>query len=207
MPWEFEYEGPDVYFVQDLNCKRCIAKNRQGKDCKLITCIGLPYCWVHLYYLHHLRIKQSTIPNAGNGVFAMDGSKPEKDIIFKKGAHITDFYGEILNLADIKARYGKNNAPYGILISGKDGIYEDGAIERGVGSLINHKPHSQANAKLSLSKNKRIKIIATKNIRNNQEIFVDYGKDYKMNEPYIEYSTKKRNETKTIRKFKRYTPF
>ena len=34
------------------------------------------------------------------------------------------------------------------------------------------------------------KVRATKNIRNNKEIFVNYGKDYKMSEQGVTYSTR-----------------
>ena len=77
-------------------------------------------------------------------------------------------------------RYGSYTAPYGIQISKRQN--EDGALHRGIGSLVNHPPHNgRSNARFSVSK-QRIVLVATKNIRNNQEIFVNYGRDYRFNE-------------------------
>ena len=51
-----------------------------------------------------------------------------------------------------------------------------------------------ANVRFSISANNKIKIIATKNIKNNAELFVNYGNDYNFNEP-VSTSTNNRKWT------------
>jgi len=207
MPYQFTYENPTNFLQGDLICQQCIAQNRQNTKCKKITCFGTPYCWVHLYYKFHLKIKPSTIPGAGNGLFAMDTSKPQDAIIFKKGDEIAPFFGEKLTLEDVKARYGKYLAPYVIMQNKKENVYVDGAFERTAASMINHKAHSRANCRFSVSY-KGILLKATKNIRNNDEIFASYGRDYKMNDKNVQFETKKISSTAKRRAegFKRYAP-
>lgn len=63
--------------------------------------------------------------------------------------------------------------------------------------MINHASRSRSNCKFSISRNNRnralddlIVIKALKNIRNGQELLVDYGNNYDMNEEGVSYETK-----------------
>ncbi len=70
-----------------------------------------------------------------------------------------------------------------------DHRFEDGAIHRGVGTLVNQWPTAnRTNARFGVSRN-RIVLFTTKNIRNGQEIFVRYGNEYRFDEK-TQYSTK-----------------
>ena len=64
----------------------------------------------------------------------------------------------------------------------------DGAIRRGIGSLLNHNP-KKANCRFSICRDNTIAIVAIKHIKNFQELYLNYGKQYIMNEPNIAYST------------------
>ena len=71
--------------------------------------------------------------------------------------------------------------------------YEDGALHRGVGTLPNHTSSRFTNAKLVAGRidgKPSAKVKTTKSIRNSKEIFVNYGKNYIMNEPGINNSIK-----------------
>lgn len=50
-------------------CGRCKKIKPDGARCRLRTCKTFPYCWIHLKYKEGFRVKDSTIPGAGQGVF------------------------------------------------------------------------------------------------------------------------------------------
>ena len=138
-----------------------------------------------------LEIADSTIQNAGKGLFARKPSATANAIVFKPNEFIAYYDGQVINHQELLERYGQWTAPYGIKLHHNQ--YEDAALSRGVGSLINHSPR-RANVRFSISANNKIKIIATKNIKNNAELFVNYGNEYNFNEP-VSTSTNNRKWT------------
>jgi hypothetical protein len=52
--------------------QQCTAPNSKGEQCKSKTCNG-QYCWTHLKKLEKLRIKKSGVPEAGRGLFVVEG--------------------------------------------------------------------------------------------------------------------------------------
>jgi SET domain-containing protein len=128
----------------------------------------------------HLLIQDSSIQGAGKGLFAKHPTQEQDAIVFHKGDKIIAYDGELTNRTTLTDRYGPYTAPYGIEIS-RDRM-EDGALHRGIATLTNHRPMAQCNARFSVSRG-RIVLVATKRIRNHQEIFVNYGKSYRFNEP------------------------
>lgn len=192
MPYKFEFfinepGQPQVMgFSCKLQCVRCSANTAQGTQCKRNVCIGTPYCWTHLRKERHVVVDESTIAGAGNGLFAYDPADPQGNaIVFRPGDEILQYDGESVTRQQLDERYGEYTAPYGI-IQKHAGVYylEDGACRRGGGTLVNHKPVSRANAKLTFSTStRRFRVVAKNNIRNGAEIFVPYGVDYQFNEP------------------------
>lgn len=186
MPKKFKFFKPheiNPVFECELESTRCTGTKANGQQCTKRSVIGVPFCWIHLLKDRHLRIKDSNIQGAGKGLFAIDKSRPVGEILFRKNDKITNYDGEILTREILTQRYGEYTAPYGVEVNYNHNIYEDGACKRGVGNLVNHQSQAQTNAKLSTNKNRnRIILIATKNIRNGQEIFVNYGSDYAFNE-------------------------
>ncbi len=197
---KFKFNAPEKpSFSCNLQCNRCTATASNGQQCKLRTCIGVPLCWIHNRTVKHLAIKKSTIPGAGKGLFAIRTktkglTQKEKNApIFKKDEVITKYEGEHITNQELTNRYDKTTppvveytAPYALSIkNGNDVVIVDAACKRGIGALANRKPFRLANAKLTSRGN----LTALKPIRDGQEIFTDYGKAYKMNEPTT-YSTK-----------------
>lgn len=192
MPKKFTFKGPEgsqISFTCPLQCSACQAMNTKGgQPCKNRTCIGVPYCWMHLLKLHHLRIKQSSVHNAGKGLFAI--RRGDVDVqgnrvpIFKKGDTIIKYGGEPVTAQQLQARYGNFTAPYGLSVT--KNVFENGACVRGVGTLANHAVKSLANAKYSYATiNRRpayAVIKALKNIYDGDEILVHYGAEYQLNE-------------------------
>jgi hypothetical protein len=173
--------------------------NRQ--QCKRRCVIGLLCCHSHLPSKYHdIEVRASLIPNSGKGIFVKDKTRPAGAIIFRAGDTICPYYGELINQATLDRRYGPrqpNNpedeltAPYAVEVN--RGQYEDAALKRGVGSLINHNPRRLFNCRLgNPNSQNHISIKATKNIRNGDEMYVDYGNAYRMNTPYLHYNTNHR---------------
>ena len=181
----FHYHVPqqEHYFDAPIETCQCAQIKDDGLRCKRRVCIGMPYCYMHLKFKHFLCIKQSSIPNSGMGVFACNQKLPEGAIIFKKNERICYYDGEIISKEVLEDRYTKDyTAPYALEIN--KNRFEDGATHVGVGALINHKPMSKSNCRLSITggKNRKGQIIATKNIKNNTELFLNYGKQYDLNQ-------------------------
>jgi hypothetical protein len=137
---------------------------------------------------HRVRIKDSAY---GKGLFAHDKTLPfggprNRRIVFRNGDVIVDYNGEPVSQAELDRRYDRNgteySAPYGIINYLTDQRY-DGACRRGVGNLANHGRGHNKNADLTSLANGQVVLTATKNIVNGDEIIVDYGADYNLNEP------------------------
>lgn len=168
--------------------------------CKNYTEIGLNLCRVHLTKDKKLRIKYSNV--AGLGLFAHDPSKGATSVIFHKRDYddrrattreksiICQYNGEDINHTEYVRRYGALNPQYTIIKTGSmsdrpNVMYEDASLQRGVGSLVNHTDiSSRVNAHIVKYQNKMV-IEASKDIKNNKEILVDYGNSYVFNSPNI----------------------
>lgn len=144
-------------------------------------------CRAHLKSEFKVDIRPSTIPNAGLGLFVSSKQHGPDEVVFKAHNTIVPYFGEAVDRQTIMERYGRFTAPYGIQNTNLH--FEDGATHRGVGTLINHKPAS-ANAYFSVFRGKA-SIKALRGIKNNTELFLSYGRAYRMNEP-VQYSTNKK---------------
>lgn len=187
MPYFTFKINDDVYYRTQVESFQCIDHTKTGARCKRRCVIGSPVCSTHLAYRHHLKIKPSLIPGAGKGLFAYDPlCRDPNEVLFKRGETICKYYGEVLNLDQLIERYGNKTAPYAIGVSSSR--FEDAARVRGIGSLANTLPNHN-NATISVHHG-RASIKATKPIRNGDEIYLSYGRSYKLNEVGSSYSTK-----------------
>jgi len=168
----------DNDFNAKLRSMRCVAVKKDGVRCKRNTVIGQEYCYSHRESILNLRIQDSTIANAGKGLFAV--GYPDK-IIFKKDARICKYNGEVIDEEELDDRYGEFTAPYGIKLY--NDLYEDAGVFRGIGAMANHSGNQRKiNAKLSVGRDNRAQLKAIKNIKGGQEIVVNYGNRYNFNE-------------------------
>ena len=95
-------------------CSRCIAITKKGTRCSLNTCAVGPKCWMHTLADENLRVKQSHIKEAGKGLYAQKGfrlNKSNNEVVFKKGATIGPYTGEILSAEQVK-RLPKSKKTY-----------------------------------------------------------------------------------------------
>ena len=191
----FHFHTPDGdNFDAELETHRCRANSKaSGTRCKNRVTIGLSTCWQHTMSQKFLQIRTSTIEGAGDGLFVrrMGAQDDRTIVVFKAGDVICQYNGEIISQQTLEERYGDNTAPYGVEL--RAGRKEDGAVARGIGTLINHYPRKK-NCRIAINRNNRAQIVATKNIRNGDELFVSYGRSYRFNED-VETSTNNRKYT------------
>jgi hypothetical protein len=191
MPYKFKIweEGHEPFFTCTLNSERCTANGANGQRCKKRSIIGIPLCWIHLETQSHLKIKESLIPDIGKGLFALNKRLGNNAVVFPRGAIIVEYIGQIINEDILDERYANHTAVYAMNLP--NGDISDSACRRGVSSLINHKAGRESNCRFDEDPNDDTKVVvrATKNIRNNEELYVNYGRGYVF-EPNIKHITK-----------------
>jgi len=180
------YKDSTEIFRGDLHQSKC-------EYCNTTTEYGFEYCKKHLLSEKHLVIGNSKNFPGEKALFASNGKEVsdnwrENEIVFHgpkptskssfstKGDHIIDYNGETLSKNDMNCRYGKDihgiNV-YGPYCAKENSHIVDAACVRGVGSFCNHQPKYRANAELYGTK--KLKIAASKHIRNGSEIEITYG--------------------------------
>lgn len=197
MPYKFQLTwktpdgstNPQGQFWCVLKCQRCTATTaNNGRRCSRTTCIGAPYCWSHLRSVGHLRIKPSTIPGGGKGLY-VDSSRL-RNPVFKTGDLIVPYYGEVITEAELDRRYGTGDhvtGPYAANDS-ESGVIEDAACVRGIGSLANGSVNGSPppNAELRIIPNRNaLGLFALEDLNNGTEVIWDYGDDYRLDEPHV----------------------
>jgi len=191
-------------FVCTLEKQQCSCIKSDGNRCRRKVVIGLEFCFQHLELKRHLKIKKSTIPNSGLGVFALDSRLPSDDtktILFRgernkkrgTGDFITNYNGETISNTEMEDRYHDNTAPYACRINPRAVV--DAACSRGLGSMINSTTsYSAANCEFVQRRVGHqpvgVYVRARKNIRNGEELKVWYGKDYLFHEDGVRFSTR-----------------
>jgi hypothetical protein len=192
MPYYFHFASNDgqQLFNHELQCQQCRFIKANGEECRNRVCIGLPRCYHHLIAEYDLQIKTSTIPNSGKGLFANQRTAPANAIVFRRNEIICPYNGEITNQDILTERYGDYTAPYAISIDNENA--EDAAFVRGIGSVINHHAIAQRRNVKFERIGDRVFIVATKNIHNGHEMFVNYGNNYMFNEPVRSLTNRKR---------------
>lgn len=177
-----------VQFQCALQSHRCVQNKSNGQRCKLRTVIGTNMCWRHLLTHHNLRIKESGIPGAGKGLFAMS---KQNEIVFRKGDVIIEYLGEVITKNELDGRYGEYTAPYALQETRNR--YLDSACNRGIASLANRPPVGQSQMKNAEfvydQRAKKIYMVSTRDILNGSEILVSYGRQYRLHETGITYAT------------------
>ncbi len=191
MVYYFSFYDPhhDRIFYDQIKTHQCLFIKKNNERCKKNCVLPFEYCYSHLPIKLNLQIRKSTIPNAGKGLFAYKPYSNPNDIVFKKNQKICNYNGDHINLNELNARYGNYTAPYAVKISNNEFI--DSALERGVGSFANTK-NNHNNAEFTISyQHHTASLKAKRNIRNNEEIFLGYGRAYRMpNVEHVRYYTK-----------------
>jgi hypothetical protein len=93
------------YYECDLECRQCQAVTSKGKQCKVVVCIGTPFCYSHREKRTWIDLRESKT-GTGLGLFAMKAFEKDKIIGFYNGRALND---DLSN-----AMYGDGLAPYAI---------------------------------------------------------------------------------------------
>lgn len=153
----------------------------QSPCCRTATNIA-PYCWRHALKLAKIKVRDSTIPGAGKGLFAQSTWRSPahgpRTLVFKKKDVIAEYLGEVIDEAELGRRYGTERAPYTIWVC--DGTYVDAARLRSYAAMANDaRGHGRCNARFTHgSATRPPEIRATRDIYNGDEILVSYGDAY-----------------------------
>ena len=121
----------------------------------------------------YLYTKLSQLPNVGNGLFTA--------IKIYKDETISIFKGEILTEAQIKFRVKKGDDKY--FISLLDGTIMDSMTVECFAKYANDVNGSlnttfKNNSKIAFDENNNVCIVATRNIKTDEELFCSYGTRY-----------------------------
>jgi len=164
---------PDVRGSRVTPTQRCTANNRRGTHCGSRTAKGR-YCFAHMRSESGLRVKRSTIPLAGMGLFA------ERD--FARGDHIADYTGDQLII-----RRDGDGGPYCLALTQREAI-DAARTNSGYGRWANdprdpgrggEQQRRRPNAEFVLNPASRTgRLRATRAIRAGDEVFVSYGAQY-----------------------------
>ena len=151
--------------------QRCTADNKQGEQCRARTRSGR-YCWIHLRALTGLRIKQSTVPGAGRGLFAA------RD--FGVGDHVSKYTGDIFTGAPWEPdEFGGSS--YAFQISHNfviDAARTNSAPGRFANDTIGSSKHP--NLKWVVDRrNRQVRLVTTRHVKAGDEFFVSYGAGYR----------------------------
>jgi hypothetical protein len=178
--YDDDYPTGNRIFYSRLFSGRCRANNKNGNRCNKRCVIGIEFCHNHMPSVLHLQIRPSEY---GLGLFAYNPNAGDNDVVFKKDQKIVNYEGEFLTNDELNTRYDFNNAPYGMTVNHQRNI--DSALHRGVGSMINHGNAQQNNVRF-VKDNARQRVIlkATKTIRNNQQLYANYGNLYEFHDDH-----------------------
>ena len=187
-----------------LECDQCVFIKPDGQRCRNRVCIGYPVCWVHTKKEYGLRVKDSTIAEAGKGLFTLTG--------VENGEWICPYVGEQISQECLDARYpGDQTAPYAVAdgqfvfgdfddlvnenIQGFIGSpYIDSACVRGVGAMANGLFRRDGRSRTAAVHNATIDarpgyaglwLRARKDIEPDSEIFVHYGPQYTLDDEHV----------------------
>ncbi len=149
--------------IAKTKCKELLLKHNQETDLENWSKINL------------IVLKKSSIENAGLGLFAL--------VNFEENDIITEYKGKRINNEEVLKLTNTNNFYYiaqlnsTISIDGKRCKLKN---KIGLGSMINDN-RQEPNCQLyAVEKNKKLRlfVIAIRNIKSNEEFFLNYGQKY-----------------------------
>lgn len=187
--WKYQSDTLNDPFRCRLKCMRCIGKTKEGTQCERKTCTTLPFCPMHLKKHAHLRVGQTKLKDENGarfqfaGLFACDPKKKKGEVVFEKNKWIVAYIGDKMTKTELDARYPQDNtAPYAV---GRKTDVWDGGCTRGVANFANDARNDANNNAFFdwAGRGRTMVLVATKDIKNGDEILADYGKAYWDDEP------------------------
>ena len=171
------YKGS--HSIRDV--KQCKSNTKKRKRCLKRTA-HTSKCWIHLANEDNLRVKPSTIRNAGKGLYSW--KKP-----FKRNHYIEEYTGEKTNLKKLDQKYGAKTVVQYSICDGPRRCWDAYKTTDGAPRFANDaRGTKNKNNSCFRVKDKKIFLQSTTGIKPHQEIFADYGGDYW---PLSQYRKKK----------------
>ena len=168
-----------MYFVyMPEECSKCIAINKNGSRCKNSTCRQYPYCWIHLKSQKGTQVKDSTIPDAGKGLFATQKFKPNELITYYSAKNVLE-NPQPQDL--LEKRY--------VLQVGQNKYLDSEPKQNFVGRYINSIKNTGKRSNVRFSRQPRVRqykdrnvvpIFTTKHVKAGDEFLLNYGLDYRI---------------------------
>jgi hypothetical protein len=152
------------------DCVRCNGRTKSKKRCTRRTCMVEGQCWQHAAATTGLRVKKSTIPGAGKGLFA-DRDFPANRRIVLYGKKSKYMPGPV-DLSRTQDRH-----PYAMCITDKkcwDARSTQSTQARFANGCDKPGHEKPCNAKMTPA----AWLVSKKAIRKGDEIFFPYGPDY-----------------------------
>ena len=141
---------------------RCIGWTKSGIRCRKYTTFYPGRCGTHTL---DFKLKKSTIPRAGKGLFV------KRD--FANNEKIGDYSGQKMSVAAFEAQVPES--AYGYRFRGKiiDAKKTQSTITRYANDARDHRNNSQF-----VDGRRKVALVATKPIKSGSEVFADYGATY-----------------------------
>jgi len=148
-----------------MSCEQCKGVTKAGLRCKLKTCKFSPFCHHHT----KVEVRESTIPNAGRGLFAKKRiNNKEKFGNYKLGT-------QKMTQDQYDNKYPNDEATH---VAKVRSYYYDAINPRkSIAGMANTERGGRNNSKI----NNNGMLVATKNIAQDSEIFLAYGRSYRRN--------------------------
>ena len=179
-----------VQWTAPLKKVRCKEIRPNGTRCDVNRVIGAGLCPYHAATVHNVcaipfEDIDTGVPRLGVFAIFVRHEPPPDGIVFREGAFVLPYEGEVLTLEEKIRRYGESNAPYCIGGPNSDemGDYDcpfiDGALYRSTASLIKHASSEEANcAYIYNDFEGTLEVRAVRDIYENEELSCDYGDEY-----------------------------
>jgi hypothetical protein len=163
---------PDQQGQIVVGSQRCTADTKAGKQCGARTLHGR-YCWVHRAQLDGTRIKASSVPGAGKGLWAATRD-------FRPGQIVAHYTGDLVPTAAGGRADGFGGSHYVLELS--DAVSLDAArTNTADGRMVNDARGSGQRPNCRFSVNQRTKtatLRALKPIKKGAEMLVSYGRQF-----------------------------
>ena len=161
----------DAHGQIDVGAQRCTADTKAGCWCKARTKHGC-LCWVHRALMDGTQIKQSSVPNAGLGLFA------KRD--FKKKEIIARYTGDLINTGAGQNLRGFEGSHYVLELSKLVAI-DAARTNTADGRMIND-PRGTGKRKnvrfVCYQRNKTVTIKTTRAVHAGEEFLLSYGRGF-----------------------------
>ena len=186
--YEFAYESPTRAWSAPLLAIPCMR-------CGKLAARTLPYCPRCLASEAHCKLARTELRDADDqrydflGLFAHDPAQPRGAVVFRQDDVVLPYLGEVRDSVEwLTERYGGYTVPYGFKHSNAV-RYTDSALIRGAGASINTANSEHDNNLVFRDAQPLASIVACKRIRNGDELLLDYGELYRLDEPAVQFDT------------------